>query len=118
MASLTVTGMWYYALNYLTGDAASAQVATRSVGVPSSYAGTTGQLTAGFYSLCPIAGYNTDITIAARRADESAIREVAMSGVAFERNRQTVVSGGLSVSNRGLSITVDDTWADALETTW
>jgi hypothetical protein len=41
-----------------------------------------------------------------------------MSGVTFERNRQTVVSGGLSASIRGLSITVDDTWADALSIEW
>lgn len=118
IASIAVSGTWYYALDYLTGEAASAQVATRSVSVPSSYVGTTGQLSVGFYSLCPIAGYSSDITIAARRDDETAIREVAMSGVAFERNRQTVVSGGLSASIRGLSITVDDTWADVLSIEW
>lgn len=118
MTSLTVTGMWYYAFDYLTGEAASAQVATRSVSVPSSYAGTTGQLTAGFYSLCPIAGYNSDITIAARRADESAIREVAMSDVPFQRNRQSAVSGGLSSTSRGLSLSVDDQWDDDYTAAW
>ena len=118
MASITVTAMWYYAFDYLSGEAAGAQVATRSVSVPSSYAGTTGQLTAGFHSLCPIAGYSTDITIAARRADESAIREVAMSDVPFQRNRQSAVSGGLSSTSRGLSLSVDDQWDDDYTAAW
>ena len=118
MSSITVTAMWYYAFDYLSGEAAGAQVATRSVSVPSSYAGTTGQLTAGFHSLCPIAGYNTDITIAARRADESAIREVAMSDVPFQRNRQSAVSGGLSSTSRGLSLSVNDQWDDDYTAVW
>lgn len=118
MTSLTVSGTWYYALDYLTGEAASAQVATRSVSVPLSYAGTTGQLTAGFYSLCPSAGYSSDITIAARRADESAIKEVVMSDVPFQRNRQSAVSGGLSSTSRGLSLSVDDQWDDDYTAAW
>ena len=118
MTSLTVTAMWYYAFDYLSGEAAGAQVATRSVSVPSSYAGTTGQLIAGFHSLCPIAGYNTDITIAARRADESAIKEVVMSDVPFQRNRQSAVSGGLSSTSRGLSLSVDDQWDDDYTAAW
>ena len=118
LAQMAITGTWYYTLDYLTGEASGAQSATRSVSVPSSYIGTTGQLSVGFHSLCPVDGYTSDITIAARRSDESAIKEVALSGVAFERNRQTVASGGLSSSTRSIAITVDDAWADAFECTW
>ena len=118
MVSLTVTGLWYYAFDYLSGEAAGAQSGTRTIAIPSSYAGTTGQLTAGFYSLCPIAGYSTDITIAARRSDESAIKEVVMSDVPFVRNRQTAVSGGMSSTSRGLSLSVDDQWDDDYTAAW
>lgn len=118
MASIAVTGLWYYAFDYLSGEAAGSQSATRTIAIPSSYAGTTGQLTAGFYSLCPIAGYSTDITIAARRSDESAIKEVVMSDVPFVRNRQTAVSGGMSSTSRGLSLSVDDQWDDDYTAAW
>jgi len=118
IAKLEWTGTWYNAFNYLTGEASGAQSSARSVSVPASYIGTTGELTVAAYSLCPIAGYTTDIKIAARRSDESAIQEIDIKDVAFERNRLTILSGGLAVSTRGIGVTVDDTWDDDYNVGW
>ena len=118
IASITWQGTWYYSFNYLTGEADGAQSAERSVSVPASYIGTTGELIVASYSLCPIDGYTTDIKITARRSDESAITEINLSDVAFERNRLTVVSGGLATSTRSFGISVDDAWADDYSIGW
>lgn len=118
IASLTWQGTWYYAFNYLTGEADGAQSVERSVSVPASYIGTTGELIVASYSLCPIDGYSTDIKITARRSDESAITEINLSDVGFERNRLTILSGGLATSTRSFGISVDDAWADDYNMTW
>lgn len=118
IASLTWQGTWYYAFNYLTGEADGAQLTERSVSVPASYIGTTGELIVASYSLCPIAGYTTDIKITARRSDESIIREIDVNDVGFERNRLTILSGGLAASTRSIGITVDDAWSDDYNMTW
>lgn len=118
IASLAWQGTWYYAFNYLTGEADGAQSVERSVSVPASYIGTTGELIVASYSLCPIDGYTTDIKITARRSDESAITEINLSDVAFERNRLTILSGGLATSTRSFGISVDDAWADDYNMTW
>ena len=118
IASLAWQGTWYYALNYLTGEADGAQSTERSVSVPASYIGTTGELIVASYSLCPIDGYSTDIKITARRSDESAITEINISDVAFERNRLTLLSGGLATSTRSFGISLDDAWADDYNMTW
>lgn len=118
MASLEWTGTWYNAFNYLTGEADGAQTSKRSVSVPSSYLGTTGELTVAAYSMCPIAGYTTDIKITARRSDESVITEINLSDVTFERNRLTLLSGGLATSTRSFGISVDDEWADDFVLGW
>ena len=118
IASICWQGTWYYALNYLTGEADGAQSTERSVSVPASYIGTTGELICASYSLCPIDGYTTDIKITARRSDESAITEINLSDVAFERNRLTILSGGLATSTRSFGISVDDEWADDYNIGW
>ena len=118
IASLAWEGTWYFGFNYLTGEAEGAQSTERSVSVPASYIGTTGQLVVASYSLCPIDGYTTDIKITARRSDESAITEINLSDVAFERNRLTILSGGLATSTRSFGITVDDAWADDFVLGW
>ena len=118
IASIAWQYTWYNALNYLTGEADGAQSAERSVSVPASYIGTTGTLTVAAYSLCPIDGYKTDIKITARRSDESAITEINLSDVAFERNRLTILSGGLATGTRSFGISVDDAWADDYNIGW
>ena len=118
ISSIAWQDTWYYALNYLTGEADGAQSTERSVSVPASYIGTTGELTVVAYSLCPIDGYTTDIKITARRSDESAIAEINLSDVAFERNRLTILSGGLATSTRSFGISVDDEWADDYNVGW
>lgn len=117
-AQLCIEATWYYGLNIATGEATVAQIADRSISIPSSYAGTTGQLSAGFYSLCPADGYSTDVTITARNADGEALRSISLSDVPLQRNRVTAYSGTMFANTRSVSLDFSTDWADAFECTW
>lgn len=117
-AQLGIAATWYYGLNAKSGEATGEQSTERTISVPASYAGTTGQLTAGFYSLCPVAGYTTDATITARDADGAALRSISLTGVPLQRNRITAYSGEMFQNTRSVGLDVDTDWADALEATW
>ena len=117
-AQLCIEATWYYGLNIATGEATGAQSAKRSISIPSSYAGTTGQLSAGFYSLCPADGYTTDVTITARNSSSEALRSISLSDVPLQRNRVTAYSGTMFANTRSVSLDFSTEWADAFEATW
>ena len=117
-ASLCIAATWYYGLNIATGEATGAQSAERTSASPASYAGTTGQLTAGFYSLCPADGYSTDVTITARNSSSEALRSISLSDVPLQRNRVTAYSGEMFQNTRSVSLDFSTDWADAFEATW
>ena len=117
-ASLCIAATWYYGLNIATGEATGAQSAERTIAIPASYAGTTGQLTAGFYSLCPADGYTTDVTITARNSSSEALRSISLSDVPLQRNRVTAYSGEMFQNTRSISLDFSTDWADAFEATW
>ena len=118
LKTLSVTpSTWYYGIDYTTGEATNSQSTPRVITVPSSYVGTT-NLATSFYCLCPADGFNTDITVTAKDADETAIANIALSDVPFERNRITNYSGSLFTQNRAVSVTTNDEWLDEYTTTW
>ena len=117
-AQLGIAAAWYYGINAKSGEATGEQSTERTIAIPASYAGTTGQLTAGFYSLCPVAGYTTDATITARDAEGTALRSISLTGVPLQRNRITAYSGEMFQNTRSVGLDVDTDWADALEATW
>jgi len=119
LASLNVTpSVWYYGIDYTTGEAADSRTTTRTVSVPATYAGTTGQLTASFYCLSPSTAWKTDITLAAKASDNTTISQIVISDVPMERNRITAFSGTLFTAGRTLSLTVDDGWDEEMTGTW
>ena len=117
-AQLCISATWYYGLNIATGEATGEQSAERTIAIPASYAGTTGQLTAGFYSLCPADGYSTDVTITARNSSSEALRSISLSDVPLQRNRVTAYSGEMFQNTRSVSLDFSTDWADAYEATW
>ena len=118
LKSLTITpSTWYYGLDYTTGEATNSQSTPRVISVPSSYVGTT-NLATSFYCLCPADGFETDITVTAKDAEETAIANISLQDVPFERNRITNYSGSLFTQNRAVSVTTDDEWLDEYSQTW
>ena len=112
-----IPSTWYYGIDYTTGEATNSQSTPRVINVPSSYVGTT-NLSTSFYCLCPADGFETDITVTAKDAEETSIANIALSNVPFERNRITNYSGSLFTQNRAVSVTTDDEWLDEYATTW
>ena len=118
MKTLMITpSTWYYGIDYTTGEPVNSQATPRVITVPSSYIGTM-NLATSFYCLCPSDGFDTDITVTAKDADDTAIANIALQDVPFERNRITNYSGSLFTQNRAVSVTTDDEWLEDHNVTW
>ena len=119
LAQISVTpSHWYYGIDYLTGEAADDRQTERTVNVPATYVGTTGQLAASFFCLSPSTAWQTDVTLKAKKQDGSTISQISIEGVPMERNRTTVYSGSILNASRSVSITADDGWNDDHIGTW
>lgn len=119
LATLSVTpSRWYYGLDILTGEATDSRTTARTVNVPASYVGTSGQLSASFYCLSPSTAWQTDITLTAKASDASTISEISISDIPMQRNRITSFSGTLFSVGRSMTVSVDDGWGDEITGTW
>lgn len=119
IATLSITpATWYFALDYTTGEATDSRATTRTISVPASYAGTSGQLAASVFCVSPSTAWQTDIAISAKDGDGHTIGSASVSGAPFERNRVTGLSGSLFASVSATGITIDDGWQDEYTATW
>ena len=119
MARLEVEpASWYYGMNIRTGEGTDARQQMRSVAIPSSYVGTTGQVSALFFGLSPSADWQTDIDVKMIGTDESVLGHVTLPSARFAQNLTTVYSGGIIGTGKNFTITVDDTWSDDNVQTW
>ena len=109
---------WYYGIDYLTGEATDDRQTERTINVPASYIGTTGQLYANFYSMSPSSAWQTDITMKAKDGDGGLISQIGIADVPLERNRVTNYSGTLFNANRTVTISVDSDWGEDISGTW
>ena len=119
LASLCVTpSTWYYGLDYTTGEATDSRTTARTVNVPASYVGTSGQLSASFYCLSTSTAWQTDITLTAKASDASTISEISISDIPMQRNRITSFSGTIFSVGRSMTVSVDDAWEEEYTGTW
>ena len=109
---------WYYGLDYTTGEPTDDQQTARTIDVPSSYIGTTGQLAMNIYGLCSSTEYTTDITVSALESDESTIASLTLSDVPLRRNRVTSYSGQIFGHANAVSVSVSDGWDDEHAVSW
>ncbi len=117
-ARLAIGAQWYFGFNARTGEACSAQQQVRSVSVPQSLVGTSGQLSAGFYTLCPAAGYSCPVTVSALDANGQTLHSVTLTSVPFARNKITTYQGELLQNTRSVSLDFDTTWGESLGGSW
>ncbi len=117
-ARLSIGAQWYFGLNARTGEACSAQQQVRTVAIPQSLVGTSGQLSAGFYTLCPAAGYSCPVTVSALDANNQTLHSVTLTSVPFARNKITTYQGELLQNTRSVSLDFDTTWGESLGGSW
>ena len=119
-ASMTLTpAVWYYGLNYVTGAPTDAHNnEAKVINVPSSYIGTTGQLTTSIFSVSGTAEWNTNVSVVAKNSNGDVIGSATIANAPFKANRSTDFSGPLFGSAGAMSVSINDDWSDPYEGTW
>ena len=119
-ATLTIEPeTWYCGLNYTTGAVIAMSGSTNhTVSVPSSYIGTSGDLTMSIFGFSGTTEWTTNMTITAKDVNEMILGNATINNVPFVRNRITEYSGNLFSSNGGISASLNETWMTAITGTW
>lgn len=118
-SSVTVTpDRWYYGLDYVAGAAVSQQRKERSVSVPASLVGTTGQLAVSIFGLSGSDEWTTNVTVTAKDADGVVLGTAAIVGAPFKRNRSTEYSGSLFGSAGSMDVGLNADWESPKTGTW
>ena len=118
-ASVSITpDRWYYGLDYMTGEAVTAQKKAVSVSVPESYVGTIGQLAVSIFGLSGANEWTTNVGISATDANGSTIGSASINGAPFKRNRATEYHGSLFGSAGSMVVSINDDWEDSKTGTW
>ena len=111
-STLTCTpASWHYGMNYTTGApiaATSDQPIT--INIPSSYIGTTGQLSASFFTFSGADEWTTNVSLAVKDGNSNALGSVAISDVPLKRNRSTEYSGSLFSGSSAVTVSVNGDW--------
>ena len=119
LAVLSVTpSHWYYGLDITTGEATDDRQTARTVNVPASYIGTTGQLIASFFTISPSTTWSTDVSLQALKSDDTPMASISVSDVPMQRNHITDYSGTLFGAGRAISIDADDAWGKDITGSW
>lgn len=120
IASITVTpAEWFFGMDYQTAAAMGEQQGEpRLLSIPSSYVGTSGQVSISIYGFSAAAEWRTDFDVVAHDADDNIIGQAAVTNAPFLRNRVTTYSGSLFSSNNTFTITLNDQWLDPFEAEW
>lgn len=110
--------IWYFGLNYLTGEAVGEKKEARSVTVPASYVGTTKKLTASFYGFSGDDEWQTDVEVKAVDADDNVLGQVTLTDAPFSKNVITEYSGMLFGGQVAMDVTLGDAWGENDMHTW
>lgn len=118
-ASVTITpAVWYYGLNYMTGAAINPANTARTVSVPASYIGTTGELSVSIYGMSGASEWTTDFTVTAKDVNNAVIGSATVTGAPFKRNRATEYSGCLFGSGGQTDVSLNSAWDTPTTGTW
>lgn len=110
--------MWYYGLNYWTGEPDDEQTKERTVTIPASYAGTEGQLVVSFFGISGTSEWFTDVVLRSKDADGNVIGIATITAAPFKANRATEYSGRLFTKEGSMDITLNAEWLDTYTGTW
>lgn len=110
--------VWYYGLDYVNGLAVRSDNKERTVTVPASYAGTSGQLAMSIFGISDTDEWTADVTLKALDDDGTVLGQVTISGAPFKRNRATEYTGNLFGSGGGVDVSLNDTWEQSFTAEW
>ena len=117
--SIVITpSTWWYGLDYTTGAAIQSRSNERSISVPGSYIGTSGELMVNVFGISDADEWVTDVTIAAKNADGDVLGSVDLGDVPFKRNRVTEASGSLFSGSRTFTVSLNDQWLNSHVIEW
>lgn len=117
--SISITpSVWYYGIDYLTGNACDSRQQAVTMAVPETRRDTDGPLNLSVYSFTPADEWTTDVTITATATDGSQLGTAAITGAPMQRNRQTQYSGNLFSHSDGFQLSIEDGWLDPYLGTW
>lgn len=118
-ASVSITpDRWYYGLDYMTGEAVTAQKKAVTVQVPESYVGTIGQLAVSVFGLSGANEWTTNVSIIATDGSGNTMGSASINGAPFKRNRATEYHGALFGSAGSMVVSINDDWEDSKTGTW
>lgn len=104
--------VWYYGLDFVTGEAVSQTQRDRVVTVPASYVGTSGQLTVSVFGLSAAQEWESDISVRAMDADGNVMGSASIVHAPFIRNRSTEYSGCLFATPVAHDLSLSTAWSD------
>lgn len=120
IASITVTPTtWYYGIDYLTGGPAAAQAsAPRTIAIPDSKVGTTGQTNVSIYGFSSATEWTTDVSVVAKNGSSEVIGTANITDAPFTVNRVTNYAGNLFVNAGGFSLALSADWSNEYSGSW
>lgn len=104
--------VWYYGLDFVTGEAVSQRLQERVVTVPASYVGTSGQLTVSIFGLSPAQEWESDVSVRAMDADGNVMGSASIVHAPFVRNRSTEYSGCLFATPVAHDLSLSTQWSE------
>lgn len=110
--------VWYYGLDYMTGEACAPQKKDRPVAIPESYVGTVGKLTVIIYGISAVEEWKTDISVMVYDGDGVVIGAANIKDAPFKRNRSTEYSGLLFAGTGGMDTSIDSKWQEPYIDVW
>jgi hypothetical protein len=110
-ATISVTpSQWFYGYDYVNDAPVASSNNTISVAVPSSYIGTTGQLSLGVFSISGTDEWNTSVVVRTATSADVALGQATITDAPFLRNRSTEYSGNLFSSGGSMTISMNEDW--------
>lgn len=119
LVNITITPeVWNFGIDYITGEPASVGDTPISIFVPSSYVGTTGNLSVSIFSLSGVSEWTTNVTVTAKNDSNGTIASVNIDNVPLMTNRATVYSGTLFKYGITFTLSLTDVWLSEKNLTW
>lgn len=119
IGTITATpALWYYGLDWLSGEATAGQEKTVSLDVPVAFVGTSGTLSVILYGISPATEWETVIALKAYDTSSQEIANAETSDIPLQSNRATKISGSLFCCPMTMNLSLNDDWLTPVVMEW